>query len=303
MKTFLSLCLFTNVLLAQKVDYKTQIWPVIEKKCLDCHNDRAKHPLNKSPKGGLQLDTPEMVLKGGSGGPIVISGKPDESSFYTLTILPPDHEDVMPSKGDPLTKQEQELFKNWILQGIDFGVKIQAPVKVVSVNRVEDRYDVLAEKTKPALEADINFFRERKYFIQAVKEDGPLLKLDFIMKQDIKSEDFSKISSLKGQLVYLNLARTNVKDSDLVVLKGLRKLLYLHLEKNSLSDAAIENLTSLSSLQYLNLVDNKLTDKAVDSLAKLQSLQKLYLWNSGISKAGATKLKKALPNTNVNIGD
>jgi hypothetical protein len=53
--------------------------------------------------------------------PVIVAGKPDESSFYKLVTLDPEDDDVMPSKGDPLTKAEQELLKNWILQGAKFG--------------------------------------------------------------------------------------------------------------------------------------------------------------------------------------
>ena len=51
------------------------------------------------------------------GDKVVIPGKPDESSFYKLTTLPEDHEDVMPSKGDLLTKEEQETLRDWIAKG------------------------------------------------------------------------------------------------------------------------------------------------------------------------------------------
>ena len=152
---------------AQKVNFKTQIWPIIEKKCLDCHNDQAKHPQKKKPKSGLQLDTPDMIAKGGGNGPVVIPGKPQESPLYTLASLPEDHEDVMPPKGDLLTKAELQTVKLWIEQGADYGVKLTkytAPVKKESEMNI---YDLKGKSVPSAKPEDINYFEKKKLFHHA----------------------------------------------------------------------------------------------------------------------------------------
>jgi mono/diheme cytochrome c family protein len=48
--------------------------PVFGEACASCHSAAPK-----SIKGGLRLDTPEEILKGGDTGPAIIRGKPDES--------------------------------------------------------------------------------------------------------------------------------------------------------------------------------------------------------------------------------
>ncbi len=94
-----------------KVDFKTQIEPIFEKSCLKCHGVKKK-------KGDLRLDKREYALKGGeSGEPAILPGKGAESHLYKLITLPEDHEDVMPAKGDLLTKEQQELIRRWIDEG------------------------------------------------------------------------------------------------------------------------------------------------------------------------------------------
>ena len=115
---------------ADKVNFGKQIWPIIERSCLKCHRAPYKKPNGKiaKPKGELRLDSIELLKKGGENGVIIVPGEPAKSKLLTLTTLPEDHDDIMPAKGDPLTKAETELIKEWIQQGCDFG-DFKPPVK------------------------------------------------------------------------------------------------------------------------------------------------------------------------------
>lgn len=53
---------------------------------------------------------------------VIAPYSPQDSTLYTLTILPEDHDDIMPSSGDPLTNEETEIIRKWIQGGADFGV-------------------------------------------------------------------------------------------------------------------------------------------------------------------------------------
>jgi uncharacterized membrane protein len=118
--------IFSTISYADKVDFSTKIWPIIKEKCIKCHrapykNDKGK---TKKPKAGLRLDTAEHIMKGSEDGKVIVAGKPKESSFYTLTLLDKDDDDVMPSdaaKKGVLTKEQKELIKNWITEGANFG--------------------------------------------------------------------------------------------------------------------------------------------------------------------------------------
>src|SRR5215204_5621464 len=132
---------FSTALAADKVDFVKEIKPMFEKYCLSCHGET-------KPKGSLKMTTRELSIKGGDNGAGIVPGKPDESPIYTLTILPPDHDDVMPPKGDKLTKEENEKVKNWIAQGAEWPAnevlkQIEKPVATTDpVKEVEGISDI-----------------------------------------------------------------------------------------------------------------------------------------------------------------
>ncbi len=95
------------------VAFERQIAPILQSQCLTCHRE-------EKAKGDYRLDTFERLLQAGSSGePAVVSGKPEESLLFEL-IVSPDEDDRMPQKGDPLTAEQIELIRAWILQGAKF---------------------------------------------------------------------------------------------------------------------------------------------------------------------------------------
>jgi hypothetical protein len=98
---------------ADKVDFDLEVKPLLEGACVSCHKS------DKS-EGGLKLTTRAQAIKGGEKGPALVPGKPLESKLYSMTVLPPDHDDIMPPKGGPLTKAQTEVLRRWIEQGAEW---------------------------------------------------------------------------------------------------------------------------------------------------------------------------------------
>src|SRR5437588_4864544 len=109
------------------------------------------------------------------------------------------------------------------------------------------------------------------------------------------------LKELKG-LVRLNLRGQPVTDAQLVHLKPLTDLTELHLEKTKITDKGLENLKGLVNLEYLNLYGTEVSDAGLVNLEGMKKLKKLYLWQTKVTEAGAAKLKKALPQADINRG-
>ena len=94
----------------ETVDFKKHIQPILENRCLECH-DAKKH------KGGMRLDRLDDLLTGGdSGKPGVLRGKSAESYLiHVVAGLDPDA--TMPPKGERLTAEQIGLLRAWIDQG------------------------------------------------------------------------------------------------------------------------------------------------------------------------------------------
>jgi mono/diheme cytochrome c family protein len=77
---------------------------LFDQHCVKCHG-----PLKK--KSGLELDTPEAVLKGNEDGAVITPGKPEESKL--IEALAPDADPHMPPKKQ-LAPNEIEQLRTWI---------------------------------------------------------------------------------------------------------------------------------------------------------------------------------------------
>ena len=90
------------------VSYHSQIVPILKRSCQGCH-----HP--GDPNGGLIVTTYTDLKQGGmAGDATIIPGKPDDSLIIELIS---GDEPAMPQNMEPLSDEEVELFRRWILEG------------------------------------------------------------------------------------------------------------------------------------------------------------------------------------------
>ncbi|WP_395752386.1 DUF1549 domain-containing protein [Prosthecobacter sp.] len=77
---------------------------ILDVNCVKCHGVLEQ-------KGGLELDTPAMVMKGGENGAVVVPGKPEASALFAS--LEKGADPHMPPKKQ-LTEAERATVKEWI---------------------------------------------------------------------------------------------------------------------------------------------------------------------------------------------
>jgi hypothetical protein len=85
---------------AGTVDFATHVRPILEAKCLSCHQ-------GAKAKGGMRLDSPSDA---------VVAGKPDASPLLQR-VISKDETEVMPPKGDRLTAEDVRVLRAWISEG------------------------------------------------------------------------------------------------------------------------------------------------------------------------------------------
>lgn len=97
-----------------KVDYNTEVKPLLNKKCISCHGGVKK-------KAGFSLlFRSEALAPTESGKPAIIPGDPGGSEMIRrLTLRDP--EERMPYKEHPLSEDEISLLTNWVKQGAEYG--------------------------------------------------------------------------------------------------------------------------------------------------------------------------------------
>ena len=92
-----------------KITYQDQVRPILENRCLNCHNAEKK-------KGGLDLSTFGATMAGGSGGVNLEPGDPSASTFFKCVTH--QVEPFMPPKSDKLPQAELDVIAKWITGGL-----------------------------------------------------------------------------------------------------------------------------------------------------------------------------------------
>lgn len=91
------------------VDFRREVWPILEARCLACHGD------NKV-KGGLRLDSREALASGGNLGQN-LQYEPAKTNDLLRRIRSPDPDERMPLEGPPLKPEETALIERWLEEG------------------------------------------------------------------------------------------------------------------------------------------------------------------------------------------
>jgi WD40 repeat protein len=104
---------------AADLDFYRDVYPFLKTNCISCHN-------KTTTKGGLDMETPEMIRKGGETGPGVVPGKGAESLVVKASRHTADLE--MPPKSNKtgavnLSSAEIGVLTAWIDQGAKNSVQ------------------------------------------------------------------------------------------------------------------------------------------------------------------------------------
>ncbi|MFT6863740.1 MAG: hypothetical protein ACJAVK_002301 [Akkermansiaceae bacterium] len=101
-----------------KVSFNEDIRPLLSNRCYRCHG-----PDEGDRQAKLRLDTREGALKNHKGFAAIVPGNLEESELI-YRILTDDEDEMMPppGKGERFTKEQIDLFKQWIKEGGDYEV-------------------------------------------------------------------------------------------------------------------------------------------------------------------------------------
>ncbi len=298
------------------------IHPIMKGRCEACHNAQKS-------KGGLRMDTQELLLKGGEEGPILVAGNADASEMIRRMLLPDDDDKHMPPIGKPQLKPEQiKLLKWWIDNGASFdkkvseiaitdevkpiltslgaGVLVAATTAVLTKDSlpkqevVTVKFTVEEELLKQKIEAlpakIITDLQQNGVIVLPVSASSNFMEINFVNFSKATDNEGVRIKNLGDNVVWIKLAGTQISDKTLIEIAKLKNVTRLALENTKITDTGLRAIKSMPNLEYLNLVGTAVTDTGVKELASLKNLKKLYLWQT---KTSATI---SLPNVQIDHG-
>jgi hypothetical protein len=303
-----------------KIDFATQVLPILEKRCFECH--RSPHTdsagKQKKPKGGVIFDSKEGI-KASKKGKLVVPKKPGDSKMIEAVSLAADDEDRMPpaKAGDPLTKDQIELLTKWIEQGAEFGSWNGASGKATDKPGDKDKKPAdgkggdkndkgarLLRELGAGLEALPDEARSSLAKVHArldgVADDSPLVRVSFLGHEDaIDDAAVAALLPAKEHIAELVLARTRVTDAAMAQLAAMPRLYHLDLRDTAVGDAGVKALAALPELRRLNLFGSKVGDAGLEALAQCAHLEELYVWQTDVTATAVVALQQRLPQARI----
>jgi len=276
---------------AAEVDFAKDVKPILENTCVRCHNP-------EKVKGKLLMHTKEGFFKGSENGPILVAGKPEESTLYKLVNQPKTSEDRMPPEGDPLSKEQIAVLHSWIKEGAKWPDGMMLKSAVASSQPKDDPGLPIGDAEKAAVAK----LQGSGVLALRLAQNTNLLRVDFSLRgKEIKDEELALLKDIPN-LVELNLGGTNLTDANAAHLKPLANLTRLQLHNTKITDAALPNVQGMTKLASLNLYGTAISDQALASLGGLKSLKRIYVWQTKMTPDGAKKLAIAVPGLDVERG-
>ncbi len=308
-----------NTLFAQTIQ------PILRESCYECHGP-------KKQKGDLRFDVAQSAMH------VIKPGKPEKSEMVKRISLPPDHDDFMPSEGEPLRDKQIASIKNWIANGanwstttdpklIDYKREVKPALAKLSESELkvlrewidqganwpkEEYYDLIGKafpvnlvKKPVANEEKIAIAQLKRAGIpvKPVAQDANWMRVNFgLVDEKITDKDLKPLAKMP-HLTEVDLGETEITDKGLAHLKGLPNLTRLDLNKTAITDKGLAHLSKLQNLTYLNLYGTQVSDAGLKHLTDLKSLRNLYVWQTEVTASGAKMLEGALPGVTVNRGN
>lgn len=270
------------------------IQPILEKKCVSCHN---AHKL----KGELALTDSLAIMKGGKSGKLFVPGNTAISLLLERVHLSLDEEKHMPPQGKPqLTGVEIALLSLWINAEAGFNKKvITLPVndslRLIATTVLQPvidstfLFDFAAADKKVITKLNTNYLT-----IAQFSKESPALEVSIYNRDAYSVKQLDELSEIQKQVISLNLNKLPVKDEDLKTVSHFENLRRLDLNFSEVTDNGLNALLSLKHLHTLSLSGTKVSYNGLkEKLAALKKLKTISIWNTGISVQQVTELQHA----------
>ncbi|RYU97623.1 FN3 associated domain-containing protein [Emticicia agri] len=281
--------------------YQAAIVPILEKKCMSCHNDQ-------KVKGELNMSSVAKILKGGKHGALWKAGDTLNSILLKRVYLPIEQKEHMPPKGkEQLTFDEIALLTAWIKEGADVkkAVKNYVPLSKAKALAFKISGSSGTEKVYSFSEASESTIAEvnTPFCVVAPLANGsPALEAEFFVSRKFDRKSLENLSKIQQQLVELSLAKMPVKDADIALIAKFPNLEKLNLSQTDITGATLDQLAQCKHLSSVALSGTKVSKAQVQKLMALPALAEVFVWNTPLDSLAIQELAKKYPKVVIDAG-
>lgn len=270
------------------------IAPILQVRCAECHGEAKQ-------KAKLALHTWDALQLGSDAGPVIVAGKPDESSLLQRLRLPLDDEEHMPPADHAQPEAaEVELIARWLAAGASRTATLgelqlspalaQAaaalPAKLAEAARAHVpaepawEFDAAAVAAARAPLAQAVAELQRRYPGALNYESRTSAALQFTAAgfgRMFGDADLARLAAVREELVGLDLSGTALTDAAAETLATFTRLRVLRAGGTEVGDATAAAVARLPALESLALNDTRVTAASVSALGRLRTLRALRL--------------------------
>ncbi len=270
-----------NIAIEDAMVYTHMIQPILEVKCMSCHN-------SKKAKGELVMETKELLLKGGKNGVLWDSTEADYGLLMKRVHLPLEQKKHMPPQGKlQLTDEELQVLSFWIKAGADFTAKVtKLPVTDtlrLLAEKIFTRKEIEEYDFEAADEKIIKQLNNSNRLVYQQAQESPALVVNFYNKEFFNSEELKALLKIKEQVVSLDCSHMPLKDDDLKTVAEFKNLRNLILNFTSITGKTINELQKLPFLRNLSIAGTAVNKEQLTALKSFPQLQKVAIWNTSLS--------------------
>lgn len=109
---------------SRPVDFVAHVKPVLERKCVMCHNRQAL-------PGHMSLENRAQAMRSGALGAYIVPGHPESSLLIANVHSAHQNISVMPAVGERLTKDEYAILTKWVKEGANWPAGAAGTLEIV----------------------------------------------------------------------------------------------------------------------------------------------------------------------------
>jgi hypothetical protein len=193
-----------------------------------------------------------------------------------------------PKDKDQPSKEELDIIKVWIANGNPFNKSIgEMGLKKESIQAFfpKAKDDTYPDVEVAEVSADtILSIKKKGFHVERISEESNFVKVSCINNPSFSDGDFEQLSSIKNQIVYLDLGETQITDAIFEKISTLPHLSILKMDNTGITGQNIAVLEKLGYLKNLNLMGTQFEEANLDDLKSFKNLQLVYLFNTPIKK-------------------
>jgi hypothetical protein len=259
-----SLRVVDDSLLANFTIYEGLIQPVLNAKCVACHQDDQR-------SGGLSLVNFESLMEGGSSGPVIEAGEITQSLLFNRITLAKSSAKFMPPTGWPLNYDEINLIAHWIETGakkeaslLDFPLSDARLISYVEeVYGIKNGFQSKIERQNgPVWTEEVeNLLRKYPANLQRIAANTNWL--NFNIDSFYTVELLAEVSTISASIAWIDAGNSKITVEDFILLGALPNLVRLSLDLNEWDNQAVATLVNYPSIEFLNLYSNPVGEESI----------------------------------------